>query len=254
MRRLALAALLAAPLLAAGAAAPAFAQDALTPAQRDAVDARIRDYLLANPELVMEALQTLETRQREAAALADADLIEANAEALFEDGFSRSFGAEDADVTIVEFADYRCGYCKAAHPQIADLVEQDGGLRVILKEFPILGPESVAAARAAIAADRIAPDLYWPFHDAMMTHRGQLDEAAVFGIAESVGLDPAALRAEMAAAESEISARLRATYDLARALEIEGTPSFVVGGRVLRGLPSPDQMRAIVAETRENAG
>jgi protein-disulfide isomerase len=246
------------PFLAAAFAAvlalPAAAQDALTPEQEAAIDARIRAYLLEHPEIVMEALEELDARRRAAEAATDADIVAANAAALYEDDYSLVMGNPDGDVTIVEFSDYRCGYCKAAHPQLVELLESDGNIRLVLKEFPILGPDSLTAARAAMAAGRIAPELYRPFHDVMMEHRGGLDEAAVFRFAEQVGLDAAALRAEMDAASAEIDAQIRANYDLAQALEIQGTPSFVIGGRIARGLVPPDQMRALVAEARADAG
>ena len=241
-------------LLALGLAAPAAAQEALDPALRDALDARIRAYLLENPEVIVEALETLEGRRREAEAADDAALARAHEADLLDDGYSRVLGDPDGDVTIVEFADYRCGYCKAAHPQIMELLAEDGDIRLVLKEFPILGPESVLAARAAMAADMIDPDLYWPFHDAMMTHRGGLDEATVFRLAEGVGLDADALRAEIKTSADEIDARIRRTYGLARALGVEGTPSFVIGERILRGLAGPEQMRAFVAEARGESG
>ena len=238
----------------AALALPAVAQDALTPAQRDAVDQRIRDYLVENPEVIVEALEALDARRREAQAAGDADLVARHAEALFEDGYSHVFGDPDGDVTIVEFADYRCGYCKAAHPQVTALLAEDGDIRLVLKEFPILGPESMTAAQVAMAALRLSTEGYEALHDAMMTHRGQLDEATVLRLAEEAGLDPAALRAEMAASADAIEADIRSTYELARALGIEGTPSFVIGGRIVRGLASPEQMRALVAEARAEQG
>jgi protein-disulfide isomerase len=240
--------------LSAGLALPAAAQDALTPEQQAAVDARIRAYLLEHPELVMEALEALDARRRAAEEAGDADLVAANADLLYGDDYSLVLGNPEGDVTIVEFADYRCGYCKAALPQLADLLESDGEIRLVLKEFPILGPDSLTAARAAMAAGRIAPALYGPYHEAMMTFRGALDEAAVFRLAQEVGLDEAALRAEMEAAAAEIDAQIRANYDLAQALGVQGTPSFVIGGRIVRGLASPEQMRDMVAEARADAG
>jgi protein-disulfide isomerase len=245
---------LTAAALAAALALPAAAQDALTPEQEAAVDARIRAYLLENPEIVMEALEELDARRQAVAAANDAELIAANADALFEDAGALVLGNPEGDVTLVEFSDYRCGYCKAAFPQLLELLESDGNIRVVLKEFPILGPDSLTAARAALAASRIAPELYRPFHDAMMEHRGALDEAAVFRLAERTGLDPADLRAAMADASTEIDAQIRATYDLARALGIEGTPSFVIGDRILRGLVPMDQMRVLVEEARADQG
>lgn len=250
MRRPTLALCLAA--LAAPAALPALAQEALTAEQQAAVDARVRDYILAHPEIILQALQALETRREDERAREDAALVAANADALFDDGYSHVFGPEDADVTIVEFADYRCGYCKAAHPQIAELLATDPGLRVIHKELPILGPDSVIAARVAMAALAIDPARYERLSDAMMRWRGALDEPAVFRMAAEAGLEEAALRRAMEA--PAIAEGIRATYALAQALKIEGTPSFVVGDRILRGYVQIEQMRALVEEARRARG
>lgn len=236
----------------AAAAAPAAAQEALTPGQAAAVDARIRAYILDNPEILVEAMEVLETRRLAAQDAADADLIAAHAGALFEDGYSHVFGAPEAEVTIVEFADYRCGYCKAAHPEVEALLASDPGVALVLKEFPILGPESVIAARAAMAALRLEPEAYPAFHDAMMAWRGPLDEATVFSFAEEAGLDPAALREAMRA--PEIEAAIAETRDLAAALGINGTPGFVIGDRIVRGYVDRERLEALVAEARERRG
>ena len=250
MTRLATAAFAAA--LALVAAGPAAAQGALSDAERDAVDARIRAYLLENPEVIMEALEVLERRRLAAQDEADAQIIASRAAALYDDGYSHVFGDPNGDVTIVEFSDYRCGYCKAAHPEIEKLLEEDGDIRLVLKEFPILGADSTFASRAAMAARRIDEDAYGPFHAAMMEWRGQLGEAQVMALAAEVGLDGDALRVEME--DPAIDAQLRANHQLARDLGIEGTPSFVIGDRLVRGFARPEQMRAFVAEARDREG
>ncbi len=234
-------------------AAPLAAQDgALSPEQAAAVDARVRDYLLRNPEVILEALQVLEDRRDQDRARDDAALVAANAEALFDDGFSHAFGAEDGDVTIVEFADYRCGYCKAAHPQIAELLATDPGLRVIHKELPVLGPDSVMAARVAMAALAIDPARYEQLSDALMRWRGALDEDTVFRLAAEAGLQEAPLRRAME--DDAIAEGIRATYALAQALRVEGTPSFVIGDRIVRGYVQIEQMRALIEEARRDRG
>jgi protein-disulfide isomerase len=236
-------------VLAAGTAG---AQEALTPAQREAVNDQVRAYLLENPEIILEALDILEQRRGAARAEEDGALVAAQQAALFQDGYSHVFGDPDGDVTIVEFADYRCGYCKAAHPQVAELLESDGDIRLILKELPILGPDSVLAARVAMAALNIDPDGYERLHDAMMEHRGALSEEAVFGYAREAGLDEAALRDAME--DPAIAENIRRTYELAQALRIEGTPSFVIGDQIVRGFVQLDQMRALVQAARDAAG
>jgi protein-disulfide isomerase len=231
------------------AATPAVAQDALTPAQKSAVDAQIRAYILENPEVLLEALAILEARREAAQAEQDSDLIASNAEALFADGFSQSFGPADADVVIVEFTDYRCGYCKAAHPLTRALVEKDGRIRLVVKEFPILGPESLFAGRAALAAATIDPAAYRRLNDAMMLHKGKLDAATVMRLAEEAGLDRARLEAAMAA--PEIEAKLGRTQALAEALGVTGTPAFVIGDQVVRGFVQAERLAELVAAARK---
>lgn len=237
--------------LAVAAGAPAVAQQALTPEQGEEVDARVRDYILANPEIILEALEILESRRGDAQAMADAQLVFEHGEALLDDGYSPVFGAADGDVTVVEFSDYRCGYCKAAHPHVAELLEGDAKLRLVHKQFPILGADSVFAARAAMAAQSLDRAAHDRFHDAMMTFRGSLDEAAVLRLASGAGIEEGALRAAMDA--PEIAERIRETYALAKELKIEGTPSFIIGDRILRGYVEVEQMRELVAEARAAA-
>lgn len=237
-------ALLAAPLQAGA--------DALSPAENAEVDARIRAYILQNPEIILEALEILEERRRVAQAQAESGIIAGAAEALYDDGYSFVAGNPDGDVTIVEFTDYRCGYCKAAHPELRKFLDDDGNVRLVVKEFPILGPESVMAARVAMAGLIVDPARYEALNDALMTHRGGFDEASLFRIAERQGYEEGALRAAMR--DPVIEANIRATRALAQQLRIEGTPSFVIGDQVIRGFVRLDQMREIVAETRESQG
>lgn len=233
-------------------AAPVMVQPAWAQPAADEIDARIRAYLLENPEVILEALDVLEQRRADAQARADEDLVAANEQALIADGRSHVFGNPDGDVTIVEFADYRCGYCKQAHPTVQALLEADPNLRLVYKEFPILGPDSVLASRAAMAALAIDPAAYERLNDAMLSWRAALDEAAVFALAAEAGLDEATLRAGMD--DPAIAETLRANYALAQGLRIEGTPSFVVGGRIVRGFVGLDQMQALVAQARDSDG
>jgi protein-disulfide isomerase len=236
-------------LCAVASATPAPAQDALSAAQKSAVDAQIRAYILENPEVLLEALAILEARREAAQAEQDADLIAANAEALFADGFSQSIGPADADVVIVEFTDYRCGYCKAAHPLTRALLEKDGRIRLVVKEFPILGPESLFAGRAAMAAASLDPAAYLRLNDALMGYKGKLDAAAVMRLAETAGLDRA--RLETAMADPAIEANLRRTQGLAEALGINGTPAFVIGDQVVRGFVQAERLSELVAAARQ---
>ena len=235
---------------------PAAAQDQsapspsdMTEAEREAFRAEVRAYLLENPEVIMEAIQVLESRRAADEAAADADLVARHRDELFSDPDSWVGGNPDGDVTLVEFLDYRCGYCKRAHPEVLALLERDPNIRYVVKEFPILGPDSVAAARMALAALELDRARFGDLHDALMTHDGQLTEAAAYEIAADVGYDTEALRAR--AQQPDIEAEIRDNYALAQALNINGTPGFVLGDRIIRGYLPVDQMAAEVAEVRE---
>jgi len=211
----------------------------------------IRGYLLANPEVIVEAINVYEERQKVAAAAADGQLVQANAEALFNDGFSIVRGNPEGDLTVVEFSDYNCGYCKRAHAEIEKFIEADGNVRLVIKELPILGEGSVLAARAALGS-RAQQDgaLYPDFNDALMTHRGSHTEATVMAIAAEVGLDVDALRVDMES--EEVRGQINSTYALARTLKINGTPAFVIGDEVVRGYIPADRLAAFAEVARED--
>jgi len=210
----------------------------------------IRSYLLANPGVIVEAINVYEAQQKLAAAAADGDLVRDNAEELFNDGFSMIRGNPDGDLTVVEFSDYNCGFCKRAHTEVEKFVEADGNIRLVIKELPILGEGSILAARAALAS-RAQKDgeLYPAFHDALMTHRGSHTEASVMSIATDAGLDLTALRADM---EGEtVRDQINRTYGLARTLKINGTPAFVIGDEVVRGFIPAERLSEFAAAERE---
>lgn len=246
--------------LAIGLSVAASAQEQSTPStpasdlndgQRQLLRDEIRAYLLENPEVIFEAIEIYEQRRQQLAQQADKDLIAANRTAIFEDGHSFVGGNPEGDITLVEFSDYRCGYCRRAHPEIAKLLEQDDNIRLIVKEFPILGPESIAAGRIAIAALEIDPSLYGALNDKLMSFPQNLTEASAYRIAKSVGYDVEALK-EVAASE-ETTAKLRENFDLARQLGLQGTPSFILGDEVIRGYLPLEEMQARVADARSAA-
>ena len=234
----------------------AFDAGAMTDAERADFRAEVRAYLLQNPEVLVEAIEVLDARKASAQALSDSDMVTENQSAIFADGRSWVGGNPQGDVTLVEFVDYRCGYCKRAHAEVTELVQTDGNIRFILKEFPILGPESVLASRFAIAVRAVAgPDIYWQLHDALMTFRGDITQAALDRLAQDLGLDPAQIATAMA--DPGVMAEIAANHALAEVLQISGTPTFVMqdaNGRqpeiLLRGyLPMAD-MQSMVAELR----
>ena len=241
---------LAAALALALAASPAAADlTDMSEAERQAFHEEVRAYLLDNPEVIMEAIQVLEDRQVQAQADADVALVQEHASALFDDGYSWVGGNPDGDVTMVEFLDYRCGYCRRAHPEVADLVETDGDIRLVVKEFPILGEQSVLASRFAIATRNLAGDAaYEEVHDALMTMRAEVTRPALERLAESLDLDADAIMAGMD--QPEVDAEIGANHALAQQLGISGTPTFVVEDQMLRGYLPLAQMMQVIDEVR----
>ncbi len=230
------------------AAAPAAAQEALNPAQKLAVETIVRDYLRDHPEMILEALQNLEQRREaEQQERSRQTLAERRGE-LFNDPATPVEGNPKGDVTLVEFFDYRCGYCKGVSATLADVVRQDGNVRLVLKEFPILGPASVVASRAALAAWRQDRTKYMLFHKAMMDAKGELTESRVLQIATSQGLDADRLAKGMQA--PEINSALQRNLELAKALEISGTPAFIIGEQVVPGAVGADGLKKLIAEAR----
>ncbi|MCK0148686.1 DsbA family protein [Marivita sp. S6314] len=221
----------------------------MTDAQRDAFGAQVREYLLANPEVIMEAVQVLENRQAEEQAQGDLALVADHADALFNDGYSWVGGNPDGDVTIVEFFDYRCGFCRRAHPEVQELLETDGNIRYIAKEFPILGENSVISARFALAVREVAgDDAYKAANEALIALNADMQEPVLRRLAETLGLDADAVIAAMDG--DAITEQLAQTRALAQQLQISGTPSFVMGGQMIRGYLPLDAMRGVIEEER----
>ncbi len=232
------------------AALPALAaEDALSPRQKQAVEEVVRDYLLRNPEVLVEAIRALRTRQE----AEDRNKVQKNLASLRgeleNDPTSPVVGNPRGDVTIVEFFDYRCGFCKRVFPSLMTLMNSDGNIRYAFKEFPILGPDSVVAARAALAVWKLDKTKYQAFHAALMESRGELPERKVMKIAAKKGLDVGKLRKIMA--DPGIERVIQRNYQLAKALAITGTPAFVIGKRLVRGAIDLETMEQLVAEARK---
>lgn len=249
MKRLLLSTTLAATLALPAAA---FDIDAMSDEERAAFRDEIRAYLLDNPEVIMEAVAVLEERNQAAAAASDTDLIADNAEAIFNDSWSQVSGNPEGDITIVEFIDYRCGYCRRAHDEVVELVATDGNIRMITKEFPILGANSTASAQLAIAAKTLGGDeAYTAANEALIRLTADMNEPVIRRLADQLGLEGDALLAAMQ--DEEVGQILGANAQLARALGINGTPSFVIGNEMLRGYVPLKGMQEIVARVREES-
>ena len=234
-------------LIAIAGTRPAAAVDALTPQQKSAVDQAIHDYIESHPEVVLDALRAAQ-KKLDAEALEEARrvIIEKHDE-LFADPDDLVQGDPKGDATIVEFFDYRCPYCKEVEPSLEALVKQDPKLRIVYKEFPILGEPSVFATHVALASRRHGK--YPEFHRAMMAAKGEIDDDKVMKIAASVGLDPAVIKAELAS--PEIERIIRANYALGDLLGLQGTPGIVIGDALIPGAVDIDTLRESVAAARK---
>ncbi len=223
------------------------ATPALTAAQ---VDQAISQYLKDHPGDVLDALQAAQA-QAEKQQLAEATraLDERRAE-IFDNPVDPVLGSADADVTVVEFFDYRCPYCKRVTDSLLSLVKADPKVRVVFKEFPILGPDSLVAAKVALAAHRQGK--YHAVHEALMSHKGSFDKAALLELAANAGADAQRLSSDME--DPAILGQLQANDDLAAALGITGTPGFLFGNQLVPGAVSLDDMKKLVSEARAKNG
>jgi protein-disulfide isomerase len=225
---------------------PALAQDA---ANDEAFGERVRAYLLENPHVIMEAVGVLQQREDAAAAMADQDMIAAQMDALTNDGFSWVGGNPDGDITVVEFMDYRCGYCKKAYPEVESLLSADGNIRFIVKEFPILGEQSILGSQFAIAAHIVAgDDAYKSVHDTLMSYNGEITAESLSRLADSLDLDGAAILAKLD--DPEVVRRISENRALGKALDISGTPTFVVQNQMVRGYVPAEQLQKMVDQLR----
>ncbi|MFT3975270.1 MAG: DsbA family protein [Amaricoccus sp.] len=232
-----------------GAAAAPQLSSPFSSDQIDALHAEIRSYLLANPEIVMEMVKILDQKQKAAAATDDKSLVAANAPAIFDDGFSWVGGNPDGRLTIVEFLDYQCGYCRKAQPEITALLEKNDNVRLIVKEMPILGPGSDLAARAAVATMvSEGPEAYGRLHQELMSSKGQITDASLDRAFAKAGVDGAKARAAMD--DPEVTRRIDATHALAETLGISGTPTFVLADTMVRGYIPLAQIEGMLEQAR----
>jgi protein-disulfide isomerase len=233
-------------LSASGAAAPgAFAMD---DAQKTEFGAFIREYLVANPEILLEAQEALKTKQAAASAKAAESAISANTDAIFNSSYDVSLGNPKGDVTIVEFYDYNCGYCKRALSDMDAILEADKNVRFVLKELPILGPESLEAHRVSSAFRKLAPEKYGDFHRALLGGEERATEATAIAVAERLGVKEADIRARMVDADHDDEVRL--SYALANTLGVTGTPSYVIGKEAVFGAVGADELETKIANMR----
>lgn len=235
-----------AALLAMSAVGIVHAADPAQGLSREATEEIIRDYLLKHPEIVGQALRTLEERQREAEKQQSMKAVAAHRDELLGDPRSPVGGNPRGSVTVVEFFDYRCPHCKHAAPDVKKLAQDDPDVRIVYKQFPVLGPDSELAARAALAAH--AQGKYAALHDALLAASGPLTLPAILKLAGPAGLDLAQLQADIE--KPEIRATIERDRSLAAAIGITGTPSFVIGSELVPGAVDLETLKALVAEAR----
>lgn len=222
----------------------------MTPAEREAFRAEVRAFLLEEPEVLVEAMDVLQGQQESQAAQRDLAMLRDNADLIYRDPNSWAGGNLEADLTIVEFVDYRCGYCRRAHDDVAELVASDGNIRLVLKEFPILGEQSTLSSQFAIAVRQLhGDDAYKAAHDALIALRGDANPETLARLASDLGHDPAAIANRMAA--PEVQAIIDTNHALGGLMEINGTPTFVIDETMVRGYVPLEGMRQIVAGQRE---
>lgn len=223
------------------------AESALSPAQREEISKLIHDYIMENPSVVMDALTAHQQNEREGELKKFGQIFAEKKDTILNGG-SPFAGNPEGDVTIVEFFDYSCGYCKRAVDDITGILEKDKNVKIIFKDFPILSEASNLAAKWALAAHKQGK--YFDFHVALMKHKGTYDDAALGEIAKSLGLDADQLRKD--AQDPEIAGMLEADRQLAQDLGIRGTPGFIIGDTLSPGYIGLDAMLQMVDDMRKN--
>ncbi len=217
------------------------------PEQVEGIEQIVRDYLLANPEVLIQSLNEYQQRQKVAREQRQQEAVIASRAALTSDPDTPVMGNPDGDVAIVEFFDYKCPYCKRAAGTIKEVVAADGNIRLVMKEFPILGPQSIKAARAALAVAKQGK--YEEFHWALMTEPGDMSDPHIRQIARTVGVDVNLMLKDMES--PEIQAMIARNHQLAQRLQINGTPAFVIGDTLVPGAVDRQTIERMIAQARD---
>src|ERR1700726_2146763 len=240
----------AAMLLALPTAASAETQK-FSPEQRHEIEGIVKEYLLAHPEGMQDVIAELDKRQQAAELEKHRSAVEENSKALFSSPHQVVLGNPQGNVTMVEFFDYNCGFCKRAMTDMLDLIKTDNNLKFVLKEFPVLGPGSVEAARVAVAARMQDPagKKYIEFHQKLLGSRGPADKARALAVAKDVGFDMTRIEKDMAS--DEVKATIDEDMKLADALGVNGTPSYVIGSEVVVGAIGLDGLKEKIASQKK---
>jgi protein-disulfide isomerase len=236
--------------IAIGGGHTAIAADAaFNPAQKTEIEGIIKDYLLKNPELMIEVQRVLEQKQQVAQQEAMSKAVGANSQSLFKDAALPAAGAAKGDVTVVEFFDYNCVHCRDAVDHMGRLIDKDKNVRVVFMDFPIFGKDSEGAARVAIAAGKQGK--YWELHRDLLLHKGSNSEEGAYKLAEKLGLDMTKLKAD--ATSADVAKQLQSNRQLADKLGIQGTPHFIIDDKVIPGAPDNlfDQLASLIGDVRK---
>ncbi|GAB5377805.1 MAG: DsbA family protein [Acuticoccus sp.] len=217
----------------------------LSEEQEGAVRDLIREHLIENPEILEKAFETLQVRQQAAEERARQDAIAELGDVLRFGGDDPIGGNPEGDITVVEFFDYNCPFCRRVKPEVMQLLESDGRIRYVFKEFPILSESSAQAARVALAIWNLTPTSYWDVHNALMSHDGTLTEDEIRSVVVNAGLDWGEVVAR--GDQDDITEKIRQTLQIAQRLQINGTPSFVIGEEIIPGFVEAEQLAAAVA-------
>jgi len=221
--------------------APAGA-DEFTPAQKQELGAFIKDYLVNNPEVLREAIEALDTHDKQVADQERQKTVASDAGSLFSSKYQATIGNPNGTATLVEFFDYNCHFCKGALPDVTRLMKEDPNLKLVLKDYPVLGPGSVEAAKVASAARNQLPgDKFWAFHSKLLASHGPIGKTEALAVARDLGLDMEKLAKDMES--PEVKSGLNEVMQLADALQINGTPTFVLGQDVVVGAVGFDQLK-----------
>ena len=215
---------------------------------QDKLNPMIETYLMSNPRILQRVSEALETQVRTEQRDKAKAMIAEMSDAIYNDPDHIVLGNPQGDVTLVEMFDYNCGYCRNALPDLATLLAEDPNLKVILKEFPILSKESVDAARVAVLVGKDKKVDYWTFHQALFSSRGQVTGETALNEAQKLGMSKVDLA--LKAGSEEVSATIEKTYRLAKALNITGTPTYIIGSELIPGAVGLDELRGRIANMR----
>jgi protein-disulfide isomerase len=229
----------------------AHAQGAPATINRTEVETIVKDYLLKNPEVVVDALNGYQEKKMKEAQTKAQDAIVTRKKEIFEDASIPSVGAKDADVVIAEFFDYHCGYCKHMVPVITQLLAEDKKIRVVFHELPILSEDSALAARAAITVFKLNPDKYFAYHTALMKESGKFELAKLTALAKKMGVNEAKFKATIES--PEVAEEIKKSQELSQALAINGTPAIVIGNKLISGAVGVDELKESIKALRTGA-